>query len=352
MIQTQTKNDCKLWIGIDFHKKTWRVHFRSDLFSGNPFSMEPNPKNLLKKVNKEFPNYEIHVVYECGCFGFWAHRAFESFGWNSVVVNPSDIPRRAKHKFQKTDTIDARNLSEQLKAGSLKSVSIPNIQREQFRGHFRRRNDLVKSSRMIKSRIKSMLLYYGIEIPEHMDNANWTKEFKKWLADLKWKYETGESMMKSRLRELDFNHKETLQVSNEIRKYCRTNHKRDYQLLQTVPGVGPLTAICFLVEVGEISRFKNFKQLASMVGLVPTIYQSADTIQMTGLTPRCLRLMRSYIVEAAWQAVRIDPVMQEYYRKHTGKKPNDIIIKVARKLLSRMYGVLRTKQSYEIGLVQ
>ena len=163
---------------------------------------------------------------------------------------------------------------------------------------------------------------------------------------MKWKYETGESMMKSRLRELDFNHKETLQVSNEIRKYCRTNHKRDYQLLQTVPGVGPLTAICFLVEVGEISRFKNFKQLASMVGLVPTIYQSADTIQMTGLTPRCLRLMRSYIVEAAWQAVRIDPVMQEYYRKHTGKKPNDIIIKVARKLLSRMYGVLRTKQSY------
>ena len=77
-----------------------------------------------------------------------------------------------------------------------------------------------------------------------------------------------------------------------------------------------------------------------MVGLVPTIYQSADTIQMTGLTPRCLRLMRSYIVEAAWQAVRIDPVMQEYYRKHTGKKPNDIIIKVARKLLSRMYGCL------------
>ena len=111
MIQTQTKNDCKLWIGIDFHKKAWRVHFRSDLFSGNPFSMEPNPKNLLKKVNKEFPNYEIHVVYECGCFGFWAHRAFESFCWNSVVVNPSDIPRRAKHKFQKTDTIDARNLN-------------------------------------------------------------------------------------------------------------------------------------------------------------------------------------------------------------------------------------------------
>ena len=351
MNRTQTKTERKLWIGIDFHKKTWRIHIRSDLFSGNPFSMEPNPKKLQKKIEKDYPNYEVNIVYECGCFGFWAHREFESFGWHSVVVNPSDIPRRAKHNFRKTDTIDARNLSEQLKAGSLKSVSIPDIEREQFRGHFRRRNDLVKSSRMIKSRIKSTLLYYGIRIPDHMDNANWSKEFRKWLSEIKWDYQTGRAMMLSRLRELDFNHKEILQVSNEIRKYSRTNQREEYELLQTVPGVGPLTSICFLVEVGDINRFKNFKQLASMVGLVPTIYQSADTVQMTGLTPRCLRLMRSYIVEASWQAVRIDPVMREYYRKHTGKKPNDIIIKVARKLLSRMYGVLRTKQPYEIGLV-
>ena len=80
--------------------------------------MEPRPENLLKKVQKEFPEYKIHVVYECGCFGFWAHRAFRSYDWQSVVFNPSDIPRRAKHNFRKTDTIDTRNLSEQLKAAA------------------------------------------------------------------------------------------------------------------------------------------------------------------------------------------------------------------------------------------
>ena len=84
--------------------------------------------------------------------------------------------------------------------------------------------------------------------------------------------------------------------------------------------------------------------------MMPTTYQSSDTKRTQGLTPRALRIMRSYLVEAAWQAVRIDPVLREYYKKHIGKKPNDIIVKVARKLLSRMYGVLRTETEYELGL--
>ena len=76
IMKTQTKTSPKLYIGIDFHKKTWRVHFRSE-FSGNPFSMEPNPKLLQQKVLKEFSRYSVEVVYECGCFGYWAHRDFE-----------------------------------------------------------------------------------------------------------------------------------------------------------------------------------------------------------------------------------------------------------------------------------
>jgi len=113
-MKEQTRTERKLWIGIDFHKVTWRVHFRSE-FSGNPFSMEPDPDGLHKKVSKEFSGYSVEVVYECGCFGYWAHRKFESYGWKSYVVNPSDIPRVSKQKYQKTDTIDARNLSKLLR---------------------------------------------------------------------------------------------------------------------------------------------------------------------------------------------------------------------------------------------
>ena len=67
------------------------------------------------------------------------------------------------------------------------------------------------------------------------------------------------------------------------------------------------------------------------------------------MNPRCHRLIRSYFVEAAWQAIRTDPVMQAYYRQHLGKGVKKIIVKVANKLLSRTLAVIKTKTPYEIG---
>jgi transposase len=314
--------------------------------------MEPSPEQLNIKVSKEYADHEVEVIYECGCFGYWSHRIFESYGWVSYVVNPSDLPRINKQKFQKTDAIDARNLSNLLKLGLVRNVSIPDIKREQFRGLFRRRMHLVKYGRSIKVRIKNLLIYYGRKIPEEMDNASWSHGFRNWLENLEWEYPTAKSLFQSSLKQEKFLHYEINEISNQLRKYCREEYKEPYDLLQTIPGIGPLTAICFIAEVGDISRFKNFKHLTSLVGLMPTTYQSSDTHRTQGLTPRCLSILRSYLVEAAWQAVRIDPVMQGYYRKHVGKKPNNIIIKVARKLLSRIYGVLRTKTEYQIGLIQ
>ncbi len=70
-----------------------------------------------------------------------------------------------------------------------------------------------------------------------------------------------------------------------------------------------------------------------------------------GMSPRCHGLIRSYYVEAAWQAIRTDPVIQAYYRKHLGKDVKKIIVKVAHKLLSRTLAVIKTKTPYEVGVV-
>lgn len=352
MIKTQTRAVSKLWIGIDFHKKTWRIHCRTEEFSGNPFSMEPNPELLKEKIDRDFAGYAVEIVYECGCFGYWAHRKFISYGWKSIVVNPADIPRRNKDKYEKTDSIDARKLSKYLQKDMLRSVTVPNIKREQLRALFRKRVQLVKNIRSAKVMLKSQLIYFGIRIPEHMDNASWTVEFRQWVKQLKWKHDTAAFMMQTNIEQVEYLHSKINAVENLLRKYCRVNYKRDYNLLMSIPGIGPLTAICFICEVGDLRRFKNFKQLACLVGLMPSIHQSSDTSKTYGLTPRALRIMRSYLVEAAWQAVRIDPVLREYYNSHKGKKPNDIIIKVARKLLSRAYGVLRSGIAYEIGVVK
>jgi len=154
MIQTQTRALPKVWIGIDFHKKTWRIHCRTEEFSGNPFSMEPFPNLLREKIERDYNGYAVELVYECGCFGYWACRDFMSYGWKCIVVNPADIPRRSKDRYEKTDTIDARKLSNYLQKGLLRSVTVPDIQREQLRSLFRRRVQLVKNIRSIKVILK------------------------------------------------------------------------------------------------------------------------------------------------------------------------------------------------------
>ncbi|WP_276169223.1 IS110 family transposase [Zobellia alginiliquefaciens] len=94
------------------------------------------------------------------------------------------------------------------------------------------------------------------------------------------------------------------------------------------------------------------KHLAGYVGLAPSMYQSGNSQRTMGMTPRANRLLRSYFVEASWQAIRADPIMQAYYRKHQGKNVKSIIVKVARKLLSRTLAVIKTEVPYTIGVIE
>ena len=72
----------------------------------------------------------------------------------------------------KTDKIDAKNIAKQLRAGNLKKITIPGLERESLRSLTRQRTALVRDFRRIKTRIKSLLLYLQIEIPEGMDTAD------------------------------------------------------------------------------------------------------------------------------------------------------------------------------------
>src|SRR5690606_28020275 len=129
---------------------------------------------------KHFPDYEVTTAYEAGCCGYYAHRCFKSYGWHSLVVNPADIHRKGKEKHTKTDRIDAQLISRELKDGRLDSIIVPDIEREELRSLFRRRNDLVKDFRRIKSYIKMQLLYFGIKEPAEFDNDHWSHNYRHW----------------------------------------------------------------------------------------------------------------------------------------------------------------------------
>jgi len=322
----------QLYIGIDVHKKSWSVNLRTDLFDHKTFSMTPDTAQLIRYVDQHFSSHQVKCCYEASCCGYMPYRELSKVGWEVLVVNSPDVPVINKHQQNKNDIVDCRHLCKQLQAGQLRGIYVPDEKQEQLRSLFRQRNNLTMALRKIKCHIKGELLYYGIGLPGQYNNNNWSKEMLGWLESQSWKHETGRCSLHSKLRHLNFAYYEWLRVSNELRAYVRKEYKNDYYLLRTVPGIGPLTAIGILAELGDLRRFKKFDKLCSYVGLVPSVYSSAEKIQTRGMTPRSKQLLRSYLIEAAWTAVRKDMVLQEYYRSHAGKPSNKIIVKVARKL--------------------
>ena len=143
--------------------------------------------------------------------------------------------------------------------------------------------------------------------------------------------------------------KEYLQTSNELRAWCRKFHKKDYYLLKSIPGIGGLLAAAILAELGDIRRFSNEREFSNCIGLVPGIHQSSETDNKIGLTPRCKALLRSYLIESAWVAIRLDPEIQTYYRKHAGKNPKNVIVKVAHKMCRRILSVIKTETPYQVN---
>jgi transposase len=85
------------------------------------------------------------------------------------------------------------------------------------------------------------------------------------------------------------------------------------QLLMTQPGVGPNTALAYVLTIGDVSRFPRGKQVASYLGLIPREESSGGRQKLGAISKQGNRLVRSLLVEAAQIAVRFDPGMKKEY---------------------------------------
>jgi transposase len=339
----------KIYIGLDMHKLKWSISIQTDLFFYKTFSMPAVSEDLLVYVEKHFPNHEVFLVYEAGCCGFSVARYFLNLAWHVLVINAADLKKGDKERYQKTDAIDSKLLSNQLKAGLLKSINIPTEKEEQLTVLARHRTQVTKKLRACKAHIKSMLLYLGVKIPAEFDNSCWSIAFLNWLDALKFSNSCGDLALKAKLRMYRFVKSEYLEVANQMRSYCRKEYKVDYYLLKSVPGIGGYLSSVILAECGDLRRFNTEGQFASFIGLVPGMYNSGDTEKCLGITPRSRSQLRSYLIEAAWIAIRKDVEMQGYYRKHLGKNVKNIIVKVAHKMSRRILSVIKTQTPYQVN---
>ncbi len=118
-------------------------------------------------------------------------------------------------------------------------------------------------------------------------------------------------------------------------------------MLMTQPGVGPVTALAFVVTIGDVTRFPRGKQVASYLGLIPTERSSGSKRRLGAISKQGNVFLRTMLVEAAQSAVRHDEEFKKEYVHRCHKKPKGVAkVAAARKLAVRLYWMLRTQTPY------
>ena len=287
--------------------------------------------------------------------GYWIQRQFQQSGITCLVVNPADIPSTHKDEVYKTDTRDARGIGHALAHQQLKGIYVPAEDQEADRHLVRQRKKIWRDLVRCKNRIKGFLDYTGITVPPQYDNSNWSKNFMNWLGTLEFEHPSSRVTLNYQLRQAELLRKELLSICNDIRKLMRSKkYNRLYYLLRSVTGIGPLTAAGLLTEIGDMNRFSTFYHLNSFIGLMPMEHSSGEKELKGRITVRKHRQLRSDLVECAWTAKRTDPALALYYSEQIkrGKNGKAAIVKVARKLLSRIRYVWLSGQPYQTAVVK
>lgn len=343
-----------IYVGIDVHKKDWQVgFFYGGLVLGN-HRLAANCEELIKFFKSRYPGAVLKCVYESCAWGFNLQRQLSAAGIECIIVHAGDVPGSDKEKKNKTDKVDAVRLARHHSAGLLDAIYVPDEDLQKERNLVRFRKKLLSDLNRSKNRLKSLLKFQGIEIPEKMDTPTWSRNFIQWVKVQAATDFLLNEVVELMLEEVEMQRQLLLKTERRIRKLmCSEKYAAKAKRLMSVPGVGPTTSNLFLLEVGDIRRFKGFDQLNNAVGFYPGSSSSGDKDIDTGISKRSHKQLRTMLVEAAWQAVRQDPAMLEAYQQLIKRmKPNEAIIRIAKKLLRRMRAVLINEQEYQKGIVK
>jgi transposase len=354
MLTQSNKIDFKghhIYAGFDVHLKSWKVTIMTEKLHHKTFTQPPKPEALHHYLTRNFPGGIYHTAYEAGFCGYWIHNKLKDLGIDSMVVNPADIPTTGKEKVQKDDVRDSAKIARSLRNGDLRPIHVPTISTLEDRGLVRTRATLVKDLTRYKNRIKSFLYFHGIEYPEEFQNSqtHWSNRFNQWLERVELTDTSGTASLNALLVQSKHLRDSILETTQLIRKLAKTErYKTQQDLLRTIPGIGLLTAMAILTEIETMDRFATFDQLCGFVGLVPSTNSSGEKDHIGELTPRGHGVLRSAIIESAWTAARLDPAMNKSYHEYCKRmEPNKAIIRIARKLLSRIRFVLKNAQPYQ-----
>jgi transposase len=269
----------------------------------------------------------------------WFIELVEDLGHEIWIGDAAQI-RASYVRRQKTDKRDAAHILKLVVEGRFPKLWTPDREQRDLRQLVLHRHKLVE----IRSRVKNELQHLSLNKGVQRKAKLWSQAGQKMLRELPLK-PWAACRREDLLGLLAMLNQQIGELDDAVQQAAEENPQA--KLLMTQPGVGPNTALAYVLTIGDVGRFPRGKQVASYLGLIPHESSSGDRRRTGSISKQGNRMLRSLLVEAAQIAVRFDPAMRKQYLHRCHQKPKGVAkVAAARKLAVRLYWMLRTQVGY------
>jgi transposase len=328
------------FIGLDVHKKKTTYVVRDQI--GN-IRLEGETATLYSDLYERLKPYlkQAIIGLEASTSYYTLYQQFLKNQYNIKVANTLQL----RQLITKNDPLDARRLSEMLRLGTFPSSYIPNETIQHLRNLLQVRHSLIEEKTRCNNRIQALLDRNGIVMP------NQEAFGKKWRQKLLQYIGSGEVSLELRYEYDHFIYleKKSEHLGLEISGYTMKHWGKEYRLIQSITGFGPILSCYIIANIIPISRFSSNRKLRRYAGVVPTCYESGDK-KSKGHIPKTSsrKQLRWALIQAANSAGRTNTKLGYYYRKKKRQKKNASIahVAVASSMIDIIYKVLTTKKPY------
>jgi len=332
----------KYFIGLDVHKERTSYCERDRL--GNILT-EAEAAILYSELEPRLKPYlnTAKIGLEASTSYYTLYHMFLTNSCDISVANTIQL----RQLTAKNDRLDARRLSEMLRLGAFPCSYIPDEKIQHLRSLVQVRHSLMEEKVRCNTRIQAFLDKNGVVMPsQEAFSKHWRQTLLEYLGtgtvsgEIQYEYD-----------HFIFLEKKQGQVEREMKHYTRMNWRKEYLLIQSVTGFGPVLACYVIAHVCPIERFPSNRKLRRYAGVIPVTKQSGETISK-GHIPKgsSRKQLRWALVQAANTAGKTDMPLGRYYRKKKKQKKIAAIAKitVASSMIDILYKVLTTKQPYQI----
>jgi transposase len=325
-------------IGCDFHPSWQQVSWL------DPETGETGERKLVhadgdaERFYRQVPAPAL-IGMEATGNSHWFVDLLAEIGHELWVGDAAQI-RASYVRQQKTDKRDAAHIRKLLAEGRFPRIWMPSSEVRDLRQLLLHRYKLVMIRTRVKNELQHLCLNQGVQRKRKL----WSQAGQKLLRELPlrpWAARRRDDLLRL-MAMLD-------QQIDPLDAAVKAEAQRDKMalLLQTQPGVGPVTSLAYVLTMGDVGRFPRGKQVASYLGLIPREHSSGGRQKLGAITKQGNRMMRMLLVEAAQIAVRYDPGFRKQYLHRCHQKPKAVAkVAAARKLAVRLYWMLRTQTRY------